>query len=434
MISIQEGAGSAEDRFDVIVVGGGLAGLSTALLVAHRGCSVVVLERSGHVGGRAATELRQEIRFNLGPHALYCEGHAFRLFHALGIPFAGGFPDARHGVVVDHDALYPIPRSPGGLLASRLLGLRQKWRFVRLLGRLDRLDTRKLDGVPLSVWIKEVLGDGQAAALLRMFMRIGTYANDHDRLSTGAAIDQFRMAQAGNVWYLDGGWQTLVDGLRRASVERGVAVRERVRVEAIEREDENIVAKLAGGGRVNGRTVVLAVGPGDACKLLGMPSEAPISRWAAKAIPVHAGCLDLALEGLPVPGRHVAFGLDQPLYYSVHSASARLAPEGVVMLHLMKYLKTDHSHGAAGSTERELNDFLERLQPGARGRVVERRFLPRIEVVPALPAAAEGGLSGRPGIVVAERPGVFLAGDWVGARVFSPMLPPPAPGGGPTCP
>jgi hypothetical protein len=35
-------------------------------------------------------------------------------------------------------------------------------------------------------------------------------------------------------------------------------------------------------------------------------------------------------------------------------------------------------------------------------------------VTHALPRAEEGGLSGRPGVAIAERPGAFLAGDWIG--------------------
>jgi len=40
---------------DLIVVGGGQAGLSAAALVAQAGRSVIVLEQASHLGGRAAT-------------------------------------------------------------------------------------------------------------------------------------------------------------------------------------------------------------------------------------------------------------------------------------------------------------------------------------------------------------------------------------------
>jgi hypothetical protein len=170
---------------------------------------------------------------------------------------------------------------------------------------------------------------------------------------------------------------------------------------------------LAGGQVVRGRVAVVAVDPKAACSLLGLPADAPPVRQTADFVPVRAACLDLALDRLPRPEHCVAFGLDRPLYYSVHSASARLAPEGVAVLHVMKYLGSDPD-SPPGAVERELEAFLDRLQPGWQGHEVERRFLPGMTVSHALPLAADGGLAGRPGVTLRERPGVFLAGDWVG--------------------
>jgi hypothetical protein len=70
----------------------------------------------------------------------------------------------------------------------------------------------------------------------------------------------------------------------------------------------------------------------------------------------------------------------------------------------------------AEAVERELEALLDRLQPGWGDLVIERRLLPGMTVAPALPAAAEGGLAGRPGVTVPGRPSTFLAGDWVGDR------------------
>src|SRR4051812_33491623 len=83
---------AVEASVDVVVVGGGLAGLIAAASVARAGRSVVVLEQSKSWGGRAATQLRSGVHFNLGAHALYGHGHAKRLLDALNIQVSGRFP------------------------------------------------------------------------------------------------------------------------------------------------------------------------------------------------------------------------------------------------------------------------------------------------------------------------------------------------------
>ena len=81
-------------------------------------------------------------------------------------------------------------------------------------------------------------------------------------------------------------------------------------------------------------------------------------------------------------------------------------------MHAAFYLGPDAPAPAA--IEAELVAMVDRLQPGWQDQVVERRFVPDLMVTSALPLASEGGLAGRPAVEVAERPGLFLAGDWVG--------------------
>jgi len=402
-------------QVDLIVVGGGLAGLLTAALVAREGRSVVVLERSSRLGGRAITQESQGIHFNLGAHALYRAGHAFRLLTELQVPFTGRVPAPGRPLLAARDALHGLPRGLGSLLTSRLLSLGEKWKLAKILGSLAKLDTQPLHRVPLADWIERNGGKGPLAGLLGAFFRVSTYANDPARTSAGAALDQLKLALVGNVWYLDGGWQTLVNGLRGRAVAHGAEVRTSAPAESVCEDAEGITVRLGHGGVLHARTAVLAADPKGAAELLELPADAPLARWSAGAVPVRAACFDVALSRLPRPERRFALGLDSPTYYSVHSAAARLAPEGIAVLHLMKYL------GGAGEepaevVEQELEGLLDRVQPGWREHVVERRFLPGMTVANALPTVADGGLAGRPVGVVPGRSNTFLAGDWVGPK------------------
>jgi phytoene dehydrogenase-like protein len=400
---------------DLIVVGGGMAGLTAGAVVARAGRSVVLLEQASHLGGRAATHVRNRAHLNLGAHALYRHGHAFRLLRDLRVPFSGAIPNGGRALAFAHDIPHPLPTGFGSLLTSRLFTLREKWKLARFLGSLQKFDARPFDRMPVAEWIKQTAGTGGLALLLRGLLRLTTYADDAERMSAGAAIDQLRLSFAGNVWYIDGGWQSMIDGLRARATEHGALVRTGATAETVDADDEGVTVRLGGGETIRGRAAVLAVGPKAACKLLDLPADAPLPRWAADAVPLKAACLDVVLDKLPRPDQRFALGLDRPLYFSVHSAAAKLAPDGVAVLHLMKYLKGDDTTPAK-VLEAELETFLDRLQPGWQAFVRTRRFLPGMTVANDFPTAESGGLSGRPGVSVPDRPNVFLAGDWVGHR------------------
>jgi phytoene dehydrogenase-like protein len=398
---------------DLIVVGGGLAGLSAAALVAQAGRSVIVLEQASHVGGRAATRVRQGIHWNLGPHALYCHGQAFRLLKDLGVTFTGRFPDPGRALLVGGTASYPLPTGIGSLLGSQWLTLRERWRLIRFLTTLKQLDARGFDHVSLQDWLGQTAGAGNLFLLLSALFRLSTYADDPEAMSAGAAIAQLKLALTGNVWYIEEGWQTLVDGLRDQAVEHGAQVRTGARVMAVRADVDGVSVHLAGGEDLRGRAAILAVEPKKTSDLLELPADSPLGRWIANSVPVRAAYLDVALNRLPRPDQRFGLGLDRPLYFSVHSAAAKLAPEGVAVIHVMKYLGPD-TRTPSQAVEQELEGFLERLQPLWKQDTLARRFVPGMTVAYSLPRAEENGLAGRPSVQVSERPNVFLAGDWVG--------------------
>jgi phytoene dehydrogenase-like protein len=404
--------GNSRQQADVLVIGGGLAGLTAAALVAKAGRSVIVCEQASNLGGRAATQLKHGVHLNLGAHALYRNGRAYRVFTELGVPFSGRAPSPGRALLVQGDKTYRLPQGLVSLLTSGLLTVREKWRMAGLLVGLQKIDPGRFDHASVRDWVTQTAGTGNLAELLFALFRLTSYVNVPERLSAGAALQQLQLALAGNVLYLDDGWQSLVDGLRARAVEHGALIRTGARVESVANEHGGVVVRLASGETLQGRAVVLAVPPDVTGVLLGPAADTPAAQRVAACTPVRAACLDVALGRLPRPERRFALGLDKPLYYSVHSAAAKLAPDGVAVVHLLKYLGDDQS--PADVAEREMADLLDRVQPGWRDHVIVRRYLPAMTVANDLPRAADGGLAGRTQVQVHEN--VFLAGDWVGSE------------------
>ena len=397
----------------IIIIGGGLGGLAAALYLARAGHRVTVLERSSALGGRARTSAVQGFSLNLGPHALYRGGAGTRVLEDLGVPLSGRAPDLRGARALHRDRMHALPVGAWPMLTTGLLGLRDRLATARLLTRLPAIDADAFAGTSVGDWIRG-LGVGPTVELLvHAMVRLSSYAHAPDgptALDAAHAIRQLVLAQSG-VIYLDGGWQSLVDGLRARAEAAGVDIRTRARVEAVvRRPDGTLEVRMAGDVRHPARVVVVATPPDVAAALL-----APVSRaaraWAADSVPVRAACLDIALRHLPRPRATLALGMDEPIYFSVHSGAAALAPAGGAVIHLARYLRPGEPPDAR-AVRQQLEALLDRLQPGWRAHLVHARFLPAMTVASALPLAA--GQGRRPGPAVPDAAGVHIVGDWVG--------------------
>jgi phytoene dehydrogenase-like protein len=400
-------------RADVVVIGGGLAGLVAAAHLARAGRSVELIERAAEPGGRARTQERSGFFFNQGAHALYAGGAGQEL-RQLGVDVRGSPPPLSGGHALRDGRLHTLPVGTVSLLTTGLLPLRQKPPLARLMSSLQRLDPARWDGVPAARFLDEQRLAAPARELLEALLRLTTYCDGPELLDGGAALRQLQLGQSTGVLYLDRGWASIVQSLVARALELGVRIVPGCAAQAVERTGAGLRIRLAGARELACTAVVLALSPAACCSLLPAGAAPRLRDFAGRAVPVEAACLDLALRSLPQPSRLFALGVDRPLYFSVHSSVAHLAPAGGALVHAMKYL----SPGAPPDRDaaHELEALVDRMQPGWRDLVVERRFLPRLTVSHALVRASDGGLAGRPPALVEDLPGMALAGDWVGPK------------------
>lgn len=400
-----------QQEVDVVVVGGGLSGLAAATYLARTGRSVIVFERSGQVGGRAITNDLNGFLFNLGPHAIYRKGVGARVLRELGVGFSGGSPSAA-GYALHQGQLRTLPTDPWSLFTTNLFGFPAKLEMARLLTSIGKIDPQAIRHLTLQEWLEREVRRPEVRQLFSAIVRLSTYANEPERLSADVAIGQLQLGLKG-VYYLDHGWQVLVDGLRVAAEEAGAKIVTSAKVVAVERDGVVRGVRLEDGSTWSTSVVIVATTPAVAAALIEGSDEVGFREWADAVIPVRAATLDIGLSRLPQPHARFVLGIDRPVYLSVHSGVAKLAPEGGAMIHVAKYLPSDDETDPK-AVGRELEELLDLVQPGWRDVLVERRFLSNIVVVNALATAAQGGLSGRPGPEVPGIPNLYVAGDWVG--------------------
>jgi len=402
-------------RPHVAVVGGGLAGLAAACFAARGGADVTLIESVSELGGRARTRDADGFRFNMGPHALYRNGPAEGVLAELGCLPTGSAPPLGRALGRLAGSLHALPGGPVSLLTTSLVGARDKLALGRLLARFPKLDPAPWQTRTVEAFLRETLPSERSRQVVAALIRLATYGNAPEQMSAGAAITQVQGALGNGVRYLDGGWQSMVDGLARTAERAGVRIRSGVRVRAIE-ERPDLQVRLRDGSAVPADAVVLAMGPGEASALVGGGTDPLLAERAERSLPVRAACLDVALSHLPDPRRSFMLGIDEPTYASLHSVGARgMAPEGGAAFQCARYLAPDEKP-ERGEVTAHLEAGLDALQPGWRDHVVSQKLLLDVRVAHALPTAEHGGLPGRPPVdaLARTRPGILLAGDWIG--------------------
>ena len=382
-----------EQEWDVIVVGGGLAGLAAGVTATAGGAGTLVLEAEA-LGGRARTHAQQGFVFNLGAHALYLGGAGWKVLSEFGARVAGRKPPlARYKARVGGE-LHVLPTGPGTLLRTTSLGTRGKAQLGRLLARLPRIDASMLTAISMREWLDDLDLRADVRALVASLVRISTYSGELEQLSAGAVIGQLQAASRDGVLCVDGGFSSIV-----AALERKVQVRPGTRSLALDPGRDSIELNTDEGGLI-GRRVILALGS-PAATLALLPSDLG---WGDLGGPVIAACLDVGVDMVPTPG--YVLGIDEPLYAATQSPPARQAPEGAAVVAVLRYGGSDRSRDELGAYLRHAGVTEE--------HVVVQRFLPRMVVASTMPRAGNGGLPGRPSVRTSGLEGVFVAGDWVG--------------------
>jgi phytoene dehydrogenase-like protein len=278
------------------------------------------------------------------------------------------------------------------------------------LNSLVQIDFSQLESVAVQEWLDKKIRDKNLAETIKTYLRLYTYGNDPDIQSVGSALRQLYVA---GPMYIDGGWQTLVNGLLAAAENGKAKIVKGKKVTRVERTDSSRwLVTLSDKTQVSAKIVVIAAGPKDAYSLFN-DNERPkmVSKAAKEARPIRMACLDVALNNLPDKDALFALGVDLPLYFSVHSAYAKLAPEGGSLIHVAEHLGS-WIEPKPREDQQELEELLDLMQPGWRQVIIKKRPLPNMLVSNAVVTAAAGGLAGRPDEKIGDN--LYIVGDWVG--------------------
>ncbi len=267
----------------VIIVGGGISGLSAAYYLKQAGIPSTLIEKSGRLGGLIQTDIVEGCELEAGPDSfLASKPAASQLAQELGIAdeIIGTNEKYRRTYIARRGRLVPIPKGmvmmiPGNVkaaLSSPLFGLNTKRAFLTEVFAKPR---EREGDVSVREFVEDHFGRGVLSSLTEPLLS-GVYGGDASVLSARSVLPRFisyerqfgsliravrteskARNQGTKSFFLSfrGGMQTLVDSLSRA-------IRSSVRIltaEATEvaRQNGSWTVKTE-GETVGGRHLVLA--------------------------------------------------------------------------------------------------------------------------------------------------------------------------------
>jgi protoporphyrinogen/coproporphyrinogen III oxidase len=269
------------DALDVLIVGAGISGLTTAFRLARGGWRVAVVEAAERVGGAIQTHTDGPWRFELGPNTVL-ENHETvgRLIHDAGLDGEKvvAAPSAKRRYLYKDGRLIPLPGGPGGFLttplfppAAKLRLLKEPWigrppqgteesiaQFVR-----RRLGQEFLD-YAVGPFVSGVYaGDPERLSVRWAVPKIWTLERDHGSLIRGAFARRKGPAPGGAMISFRNGLEALPRKLAQeiGDVRTGVSVRKILRTTGGYRAD-------TAAGPIEAKRIVLAVPADAAARLL----------------------------------------------------------------------------------------------------------------------------------------------------------------------
>ncbi|MGZ5091278.1 MAG: protoporphyrinogen oxidase [Burkholderiales bacterium] len=269
---------------DVLVIGAGITGLTTAFRLHQRALRVELIEAAPRVGGVIGTERVQGMLYEHGPNSILDTTPLIdALLHDVGM--SGERiemnPACSRRYVVRNGSIHALPASPAAFVATPLFSVAAKLRLLR-----EPFIERAQPGVDESVaeFVTRRLGTEFLDYAVEPFVA-GVYAGVPEELSLGSAFPRLhaleqrygsllkgqflgarersrqdeRSRHTAKTFSFKSGLQTLTNALARA----GPRARVVTRATAIRPQTNGVIqADLAGGdgpARVSAHAIVLAV-------------------------------------------------------------------------------------------------------------------------------------------------------------------------------
>ncbi len=369
--------------YDAIIVGGGLAGLSSAAMLAKEGKKVLVLER-GNLGGRAVTLNIKDFKFNFGAHAIYGrDSSTLRKFEKeLGIQIDWRDFNPNKAKYDLGSSLTDIPANIVGLFRTRVMKNASKVAFTYEIFKTMIGKEKGSAHLSIKRWMDEKHISEDVQEMMLTLASSNFFTKEPEKIPSDVYFSYYSRLFSTNkpVAYIEGGWQALIDEFVRVIEENGGEIRTKQKVTAVLTEEERVVEVEAVDASYRGERFIFCIPPSELAKVFeGSKIEHLLkhySHYQASYVFVY----DIGLkERIDTPYTYVYDKNNKMFITDISYYDETCVPEGGQLLQAIAYLNEDElgNKEALAEVQEKIEQLYDKHFTGWRDQLVVPRMSKR---------------------------------------------------------
>lgn len=287
------------EKFDVVIVGGGLAGLTTAALLGKQGKKVVLLEK-GMLGGRAITIDLKGFSFNFGAHAVYAKDTSAlnTIEKTLDLQLDWKLFSKEKAKYDLQNELTSIPSDAFGLWDTKMVTGWNKVKFAWFVGNVLCKRHRPNETETIEQWFEKHHMDGEIKHMLYTLASSNFFTNEPNKIKAKDFFSYyervFRTKKPVN--YIVGGWKQIVEELQRVIEGCGGKVETKKKVDELVLQEGLVTSVVSKGVTYQADNFVFCIPPKELKKVfVSTPIEQDILTYASYD-PSYVMYYDVALK------------------------------------------------------------------------------------------------------------------------------------------
>ncbi len=404
--------------YDIIVIGAGYSGMSTAALLCDYGKKVLVLEGSALKGGRAASFKDNDgytWEYGAHSHRLAHKGIANQVFKKLGeeIDFV---PESNDSKLIFKGKFWERPQGPLGFLSTPMLSLKARFILLLFLLKLKKAHPHDWYEKTLLEFYRTWFKDKEVEEFLSFF-GMTVMCPDATKVSAGEVIDFLQRALAAGIGVGEpvGGSGQLFRKLKKHIDKRG-EIKLEEKVTSINVENGRIKGVTTRNGTYDANRVVFAA---RLPLLLDIIDNRLLSHKLvsyAKNLENSSGLsIDFITQGPACRIKGSILGVDIPIWAKFQSNSDdSFAPKDKYLSTwgIMLPWKFDGDPAVAEKTEKKLKATISHFLPGFLPNIIKERTIVA-NVMNGNVLTPAQSKPNRPRVVCDTIEGLYFAGDTV---------------------